>query len=102
MPHRCLVMPRPGLIEAVRGPCRDLMEARKTRLEAAWLQTNICGARTGAARYNMDFDSGKHDLFLHKGCRPPIFLFIWIPLCPILRYKLYDGSKLVQEAAVGM
>ena len=95
-------MPRPGLIEATRGPCRDLMEARKTRLEAAWLQKNIGLARTGAARYNMDFDNGKHDLFLHEGCRPPTFLFVWVPLRPILLNKLYDGSRLVQEAAVGM
>jgi hypothetical protein len=49
----------------------------------------------------MDFDNGKHDLFLRKGCRPPIFVF-WIPLCPILLYKLYDGSRLAQEVVVGM
>ena len=30
----------------------------------------------------MGLDGGKHDLFLHKGYRLPIFLHIRIPLCP--------------------
>jgi len=46
----------------------------------------------------MDFDSGKHDLFLRKGP----YLFIWTPLCPILLNKLYGSGRRVQVAAVGM